>query len=223
LDSNFASQLKIKGPPNYRGTFEVEIRGSIIDVTNSNSVKTATRSSTLLIEINPVADMIVGRTTAIGTEDGGPIAFGAELKNGMRLKDETETISTITIDVPADSLTTTYDVQGGLVPSSEGIFPGSGSAKISFDSINRVYTIFSDLVADEASFASVNQSDRETASVDILNTLASFSIEIGPEHNDQNGDIKVAVTTLDVKNGKWDSMVSTFNPLLIKAVADVPS
>ena len=91
MDSNFASQLKIKGPPNYRGTFEVEIRGSIIDVTNSNSVKTATRSSTLLIEINPVADMIVGRTTAIGTEDGGPIAFGAELKNGMRLKDETET------------------------------------------------------------------------------------------------------------------------------------
>lgn len=229
--------LRFRASPNYSGSFNVTIRGAIVDVTQSNDVIVATPVSSISFAIDPVADFIQERTKSYGIEDGGPIAFGAVLASrstGMRHNDraqgrgnnaDSERLSNLIINVPGDADDLTYVLTGAYVQTVSGTIAGVRSAEVQLSSTvlgQRRYEISSTIITEAADLGQLNPQEREQADSDIRDTLATFSVEIGPEHSDLNGLLQVMATSLDVNNGKWSTRDTTFTPIVIQAVADTP-
>lgn len=233
VPTSLLSSFKVRPPKDFSGVIILSVRGSILDTTESNSVIMATRPQNLTVHVNPVADAPITGGVAIGVEDKGPVAFGAKIASptsGVRASDngkgtgnnpETETIIQIIVNVPADTSLVTYTVSGEYALTN-GTNDGAGSAVVSYDVEKRCYTISSTLVDPSGDVSQISQEDRERAEADIRSTIATFSVEIGPEHQDVNGNLQVAVTVADVMNGVADKATRTFNPIRIQAVADAP-
>lgn len=146
-----------------------------------------------------------------------------EFDNGLGIgnNENPETISKIILTFPQDTAEKTVTLSGSYVPTS-GTVSGVGSAEVTFDAGARTYTFTStDLAGD---LAATTASDRADAEQDIRDTLAPYSVEVGPQHTDLNLDIGVSVTTVDVVNGTAATEMTNFTHLIrIQAVADVPS
>jgi hypothetical protein len=176
--------------------------------------------------VYPVADGITAPTSkTVGVEDNGPVAFGNTLAstgleptdNGRKAGNnpESETVSQILFVIPENTETLTYTITGGS---------STGTAQASFDAGTRTYLISSTIISSVSDLATLTQAQREEAEEDIRATLATFQVEIGPEHNDANGKIAVTVTTLDVNLGKYATKdVDLDHDIVIQAVADTPS
>ena len=171
----------------------------------------------------PKADEIKYPTT-IALEDAGPIPFGADIAamGHNMLTDETEFIAKIKVQMPSDTPKITYAMSGTYVPSKKETIVGHGSAQVSFDfkEDTRSYTITSNLL--DGPTESITQDWRKKAEEDILSTIKTFSVSIGPLHNDKIGNMVVTVTNVEVKNGLTDSRDTTFSPIVIKAIAQAP-
>ena len=227
------TSLDVEAPVNYSGTFVLSVRG-IVASTTSGAIQNASAQESINVTVLPVADSI-STPDVIGVEDFGPIPFGSALANrvtGIVLADrgsgtgnnpETETISQLVIDLPADSALVTYQLSGSFVPSTAGTFSGFGTAQVTFDASTRKYTISSTLLSTAADLGQVSQAVREQAEADIRETLSSISATIGPAHSDQNGSLEVTVTTLDVQGGVASTRDTSFMPIRVQAVADTPS
>lgn len=207
-----------------------------MDFSMSGQAIKSTEPQIVNVNVFPVADRIKEPTVdyTVGVEDGAPVPFGNTL-TGMRVRDngstkkgnnpETETFSKVRLQVPADSATVIYNVTAGsfLPPSYEaGDYNGESTAKISYNSNDRVYEITSSIVADAPEIANISLADRKTASNDIMTTLSAFAVTIGPEHTDDNGIINVVATTLDVNLDTYSEKDNAFDHnIVILAVADV--
>lgn len=231
--SSVLSSLKVEPPPNFSGVFKLIVRQSIIDTTESDVVIAATGDANLTINVVPVADGIVTPSVVNGVEDMGSVKFGASLATSFKMIDdgnttagnnaESETISTIAIVVPADSVTLTYNMSGFYVPANNGTFPGYGTAQVNFNKATRTYTITSVLLTTAPKVADLNQTVRAQAEADIRQTFSTFEVTIGPAHQDANGALSVQVTVLDVMRGVAASKMTSFLPIRIQGVADTPS
>lgn len=88
----------------------------------------------------------------------------------------------------------------------------------------RVYTITSTIITDANKIAQLSQADRDLADTDIRATLATFEVQMGPSHTDEDGVIRVTATALDVGGGVFDTRDMNFkHNIRVKAVADTPS
>ena len=126
-------------------------------------------------------------------------------------------------DIPADTDQLQYIVTGSYVQDTSGAVNGTGTAVVSYNSDEREYTNTSSIVVGR-DLALISKIDREAAELDIRQTLASFAIEIGPKHSDENGNVRLSVPTADVKDGIASEKVDSFTPLLVvAAVADLPT
>ena len=157
---------------------------------------------------------------------------------------ESETISEIEIELPPDSNSVTYELSSEYLENKLGTLDGYGTAQIIFtsqqekdkeggkdkfkvkgkpkDADYRFYKITSSILTGAPDVAALTPQDRLRAEDDILRTVATFQAEIGPDHNDLDGDMLVKVTNMDVNVGEVSEKTTTFKPLLIKAVADPP-
>jgi hypothetical protein len=230
---DMAVKLQIRPPSHYSGNFTLIVRSAIIDSTTTGSVVVATDSETVLFSILPRADGVNFPSVIIGVEDQGPIELGSELNAGIVIKDrgrgtgnnpETETITRIVLDIPQDTADIQYTISGNYAQTVTGSLPGSGdsTATVAFDATLREYTITS-TITEGNDLVGISQTDRETAMAHIRAALATFRVEIGPEHNDANGNIKVYVTTADVNEGTANEKVDTFSSIVMAAVADLPT
>ena len=220
------AQISIRGPPNFSGMINLSVRGHIVDFTMSGQASAPTAPQSIAISVYPVADGITPPTSkTVGVEDNGPVAFGNTLAstgleptdNGRKAGNnpESETVSQILFVIPENTETLTYTITGGS---------GNGTAQVSFDAGTRTYLISSTVLSSISDLATLTQAQREEAEQDIRDTLATFQVEIGPKHNDANGNIAVTVTTLDVNLGKYATKdVDLDHDIVIQAVADTPS
>uniref|UniRef100_A0A7S3P310 Calmodulin n=1 Tax=Amphora coffeiformis TaxID=265554 RepID=A0A7S3P310_9STRA len=222
--------FEIRPPLHFSGSFTLEVRAAITDTTQSGVVVAASQTKLVPFTVLPVADG-VNIPLVIGIEDLGPIQFGSKLSQGLTVKDraqgtgnnpESETITKIVFDVPADTDQLRYIVTGSYVQDTSGTLNGTGTAVVSYNSDEREYTVTSTLLVGE-DLALISQTDRELAELHIRQTLASFVIEIGPEHSDDNGSVRLFISTADVKDGIASEKIDSFTPLLVAAVADLPT
>jgi predicted secreted protein len=213
----------MRPPPNFSGAITILLRGQIIDYTTSAMATKKTEPKPLAIEVFPVADGIREPTDSYGIEDLGPVAFGSTLVNTkLRANDrgtgagnnpETETFIDVVIQVPEDN-GVTYEVSRDL----DGCVPG----EVSFDAATRTYRITSTTISGDLAALSLQQ--RKTAEKEILDTLETFQVEIGPAHTDKNGQLSISITTLDVNLGRASTKTTTFtHDIIIQAVADTPT
>lgn len=230
------NSFEVRPPPNFSGEIDFSIRAHIVDYTTSGNVAKISEVSPLSIQVFPVADAIVQPTAyTTGIEDLGPVNFGDTLVNtnfkardrgnGAGNNPEAETFQEITLTIPADSAESTYTLSGPHVPvTSDSVVPGVGSAEVAYDESARTYTITSQTITSSIDVASLSQEDRESSMQDILDTLETFQVEMGPAHTDRNGMIGVSVTTLDVNLGRFSTKINTFDhEINIQAVCDTPS
>ncbi|MEQ1576256.1 MAG: calcium-binding protein [Hyphomicrobium sp.] len=221
------ANLEIRAPLNYSGTMTLSVRGVVVDTNSTGSVTATTTPQTISVTVTPDADAISTPALSVGVEDNGAVAFGADLANattGIRVTDngtgggnnaDTETMSQIVLDFPADTATQTYTVVPGAAV---------GSAQIAFDSGTNTYTITSTIITGAANAGLLTQADRNLAEADIRATLNGFTVTMGPTHTDLNGAVAVTATTLDVNGGIANTQDNTFNhDIRIQAVADTPS
>lgn len=220
--------IYIKPPQHFSGAMNFMVRGTIVDYSNwKNAIKTSP-SQPLLVNVIPDADSITIPAKTTGVEDNGPIAFGQTL-SGANLYDkasnsqvrrqgnnpEPEVISKVDLKFPADTKLVTYTVGYSI--------PDGGTASLAFDEVNRVYTITSSFLTG-VDIAAIQSDTRVQAGTDILNALATFEVIMGPAHSDENGEIEVSMTTLDVNLGVYDESVETImHEIVVLAVADTPS
>jgi hypothetical protein len=194
----------------------------------------ATAEQTLNIMVLPVADGLATPALVNGVEDNGPVKFGAALASSMAVIDsgnttlignnpEPETISMISVVVPADTSAVSYNVSGAYAPIQSGTIPGSGSAVVAFNVTTRTYTITSTLLTSSSNVALLSLPTRLQAESDLRQTIATFEVTIGPQHTDNNGQLTVIVTTQDVNLGVVSSNTTSFRPIRIQAVADPPT
>lgn len=233
---NPTSKLEVRPPPNFSGAMSLNIRGRISDITTDKTVTKVTDVQTFVVYALPVADSISFPPNSEGVEDLGPIAFGSVLtaSNGIKLNDngggvgnnpESETFSQVKFSVPVDTEEKTYIITGPYALTS-GSIPGVGTALISLSdgSSSHTYYITSSIINDAEDLAGLTYEQRVQASADIMATLATFEVEMGPTHTDSNGAIEVTVTTLDVNLESYEELDSTFtHEVIIMAVADTPS
>ena len=224
------TSFQIRPPSHYSGDFDLEVRSAITDTTDSGNVVLATGTKTVPFRVLPRADG-VSIPQVIGIEDQGPIPFGTTLNSGLTIKDraqgignnpETETITQIHFEIPADTAEMQYIISGAYAQESTGSVPGPGTAIVRFDVDLREYTITSS-ITDGIDLTTISQEDRETAMTDIRNALKTFEVEIGPEHNDANGNIQVTVTTADVNIGVSHEKTDSYTPMVVGAIADLPT
>jgi len=107
---------------------------------------------------------------------------------------DTETIGRIVISVPPDSDLITYTLSG--LPTVVGRSVAINSGMIQFfeeTDGTRLYTITSSTLEDQDSssleqdIASLSLEQRLDAENDMLQSLQTFEVELGPEHNDMDG------------------------------------
>jgi hypothetical protein len=174
-----------------------------------------TETATAVIAMTIVA--VPGVPLSFGVEDEGPFAFGADLANrthGIVLENngtsDPDTISQVVVTLPEDSANMTYALTGTRVPSTPGTITGEGSAFVTYNDVDRTYTITSSIITGAADLSALTPAERQQAEDDIRDTLATFVIEIGPEHQASNGAVTVTVTSLDA-NG--DTQDTTWEPI----------
>jgi hypothetical protein len=230
IPANAMSTFQIRPPGHYSGSFDLVVRSAITDSTQTGVVVLATGTKTVPFRVLPRADG-VSFQSVIGIEDLGPISFGTQVNSGLTIRDrgsgtgnnpETETITQIVIDIPADTAEVTYTITGAYAQDITGSLPGPGTATVSFDATLREYSITS-TITEGQDFATLSQADRETAMTDIRDAFKTFLVEIGPEHNADNGSIAVTVHTADVNIGVSHEKTDSYTPLIVAAVADLPT
>jgi large repetitive protein len=238
IPSSAFGSLTIDSPPNFSGSYTLNVRGFIQDASVTDTVTGTTSVQTILITVLPDADGIVPAPPSEGVEDNGTVAFGAVLANattGIRVVDDgtpvgsnnnaTETISRIQIVVPADTATLTYTLSGTYVSPTSTPISGVGTAMVSFNTTTRTYTITSTIITGASNLGLLTPAQQASAEQDIRGTLATFLVQIGPMHIDTNGAVSVIVSTLDVNIGKASTLVNAafIHTVRIQAVADTPS
>ncbi len=211
------------------------LRARVVDYTTTGNVEKVSPSLPLKIKVFPIADGIVQpTTTTVGIEDLGPVRFGSTLVStkmaasdkgiGAGNNPEAETFQNIVISVPQDMPTLTYTMSGQYVPTASGFSNGFGSAQVFFNQSARIYNITSKTIETVANVTTLTQQQREQSMIDILKTLETFQVEIGPNHTDNDGVLSVSVTTLDVNLGRASTRKNDFiHNIKIQAVADTPS
>ena len=220
------ASLSVQPPANYSGTMTLSVRGVVVDTTASGAVTTNTAPQTISITVTPDADGIAAPTLSVGVEDNGAVAFGTALANtttGIRVADngtgggnnaDTETISQVILDFPADTATLIHNVTAGALV---------GSAQIVYDAGANSYTITSTIITSAGSAGALSQANRAQAEADIRATLSGFTVTMGPTHTDLNSAVVVTATTLDVSSGLANSQDNNFtHNIRIQAVADTP-
>jgi len=219
------NEISIETPLHFSGSFDMSVRAVIEDTTSDGDTAVGLFEATLQVTIDPVADIVVSPSKSIGVEDNETIPFGDDIASSITLadnganatnnnNDDTETISRVALQVPADTVDLVYNISG---------FTGSGSASIIFDDVTRTYVITSSILENASDLAVLSLADRETAESDILEVLKSFEVKIGPMHTDTNGEINVTIRTLDVNVGVADELDTTFtHEIIVQAVADPP-
>lgn len=239
LPNSEGALIGVRGPGHFSGELPLTVRGTIVDFSMSGQAVKSTDPQTINVRVMPVADDI--RTpnppSTVGVEDAGPVAFGADLAAGVRVKDngntrkgnnpETETISRVAIQLPPDTSSLTYTVTAGsYLPESYwksgGVFAAEKTAEIYYDPNFRRFEIFSTIISRAANIGSLDINDRKAASNHILAALSAFEVKTGPEHSDADGLINCVVTTLDVNLGSYSEKDNVFDHnIIILAVADV--
>lgn len=239
LPNSESALISVRGPGHFSGELPLAVRGTIVDFSMSGQAVKSTDPQTITVNVMPVADDI--RTpnppNTVGIEDAGPVAFGADVASGVRVKDngntrkgnnpETETISKVAMQLPPDTSSLTYKVTAGsYLPESYsisgGIFIADKTAKIYYDPNFRRFEIFSTIITEAADIGAIDINYRKAASNHILAALSTFEVKIGPEHSDADGVINCVVTTLDVNVGSHSEKDNAFDHnIIILAVADV--
>ena len=219
--------LNIVPPVDFSGEILLVVRGGV-EIVNGPTVTTeTTEEQTVSVFVFPVSLSTPALST--GVEDQGPVAFGNDLSGTLLVVEDEDsefaTLSQVVISVPADRNDLTYALSGTYVPSLEGVgFVGSGTARVDFVASTRTYTISSTIITGASDVSVLSEAERAQADADIRATLASFMVELGPEHNDANGVIIVTATTTDVRGGVVAMEDSTYlHSILIQANADMPS
>lgn len=230
-----SSSFSVRPPPDFSGELNITFRARIIDYTMTGNVEKMTSSIPLQIRVFPVADGISAPTAlTVGIEDLDPVPFGRTLATTtLRASDrgtgagnnpEAETFQHIVLTLPQDVADLTYSMSGPYVPTSPVAVTGFGSAQVFFNASSRSYNITSTTITNATNIAALTQVQRQTSMSDILKTLESFEVKMGPAHSDKNGQIAVSVTTLDVNLGVARTRNNPFShQIKILAVADTPS
>jgi hypothetical protein len=228
------SSISIRPPNNFSGIINLALRGIIVDSSTKTSVSSVTPTQTIEVSVSPVADIISIPSNTVGVEDEGKVAFGSVLAtSGIQPEDdgtgignnaESETISQIKFVVPSDTLSLTYDISGPFASLVSGTFSANETAQVGYVETTRTYVITSTIISTSADVSALTQAEREKAEKDIIDTLVTFGVEIGPTHTDNNGAIAVTVTTLDVNIGEHNTKDNDFSHIIvIQAVADAPN
>jgi hypothetical protein len=222
-----SSKISIETPEDYSGAFNLTVFVRITDVaTDGDTATGVSEPMALEVIIDPVADGVACATNdvSVGNEDHEPIPFGNVIASSIDLIDdgeisagnnaETETISKITVWLPADTGDLVYTISG---------FSINGSATFEYNATTRTYVISSTILTAAEDTPSLPLENRQTAQDDILAVLRSFKVEMGPDHTDANGSIEYSVTTLDVNEGVSNEVdTSCTHKVIVRAVADPP-
>jgi len=218
--------LSIVPPKDFSGRITLPARAAIDDVTLTGMAHTVSLFQELLIDVAPVADTVQDPyiTDTKLEDDGALIGFGPSMKiavkdTGVSIgnNDAPETIARVVLTIPQDDgspLTYTMIHDAAI-----------GDAEIVHDPTAGTYTIGSPLLDQDPLL--LTQTKRNQIDQDIRDTLATFMLDLeASEHSDENGEILVTITTMDVNQelGLMDAQSFSF-PVGVKvlAVADLPS
>lgn len=241
--------FRMQPPPDFSGRFSFNVTATLRE--NGVVVVETTPSDKIHVDVLPVAEIIEGKPRFIAVEDQeGPLPVGAKISSELLLTDdgqsqgnnnEAETLIEFRIDVPGDSEFFSYVIEGFFANvTGPGPTQGSGTAEIFLEGGGpgaREFTIRSTLVPNGANSTDdelliIPQTTRETATNDILATLALFEFSIGPNHTDLDGELTVTAVNADVNTevlpenevpGAVDISETTWNPLVVQAISDTPS
>lgn len=246
-ESAFAN-LNLRPPTHFSGEIDLVLRGVVVDTTATGTVTVVTGESPLRVNVNPVADFFTTSNSS-GVEDRGAIAFGAQIAAGTLSdrgqdvrpggvltednNDETEFLTRLVLDLPADTATLTYAIGGdfGSTASPGTTVSGVGTGRVVFNSTDRTYTISSTFIPDPTNTAAIDAltpAQRAQAEADIRATVATFTVTMGPTHSDVDGEIQVTASTADIRTINGAEVVAVggnthTHRITINAVADVPT
>ena len=242
------SELTMQAPNDFSGRFTIDVRATLRE--NGIVVVSTDPVENLLVDVLPVADNTGTVRMSVVEDQSGPILLGSEIRDRFEIQDVAtsagnnnvnETIIEFRIKIPEDTDVFNHTVGGFFGDlTGTGKVAGEGTAEIIFDATPAVreYIIRSTIVPNGADSNStellgISQSERETASTDILATLALFELSaIGPAHTDLDGDLTVTAVTADVNTevssedsplGAADTTETTWKPLRVQAIADKPT
>jgi hypothetical protein len=223
-------------PEHYSGAFVLQARAVLIDATLSGSKVETSAFMAYPIKVKPKADNVTKPLPMVVIEDKDTdkieVAFGSYLNGNFSVIDNgtgmgnnagvTETIKQVVLRIPANTTELTYNVTGPYAATG----PGAGAAQVVFDLMALTYNITHPLLA--GPLQDVSTTNRTTAEADIRATLATFSLTLGPQHTDENAQIFVVVSTLDVNEAmtpkEFDCNDDSFTlTIRVQAVADVPA
>ena len=160
----------------------------------------------------------------VSSDEAVPTLRASDRGTGAGNNLEAETFQHIVLSLPQNVADLTYSMLGPYVPTSPVAVSGFGSAQVSFNESSRSYNITSQTITNATNIAALTQLQRQSSMSDILKTLETFVVQMGPAHSDKNGQIAVSVTTLDVNLGVARTRNNPFSHLIkIQAVADTPS
>ena len=221
-----ALDLSIVPPQDFSGRITLPARAAIEDVTLTGTARAVSPFQELLIDVAPVADTVQDPfiTDQKLEDDGALIGFGPSVKiavkdTGVSIgnNNDPETIARVVLTIPQDD--------GGPLTYTMMHDVAIGDAEIVHDPTAGTYTIGSPLLDQDPLL--LTQTKRNQIDQDIRDTLATFMLDLeASAHSDENGEILVTVTTMDVNQelGLLDAQSYSF-PVGIKvlAVADLPS
>jgi hypothetical protein len=223
------TNLGVRGPPNFSGTFNISVRGVIVDLTATGDNQVAGMEQPVLVNVQPVADAVLFTQNLPAIEDINPVLFGLALEDTLSVVDNglpnppnnpaTETISVIQLDFP---MTLSALFNGTAVPTAAGPVSLGNGVTISYSADRAI--IRSDLLtANMAILATLTQMQRLAEEALIRDALALFSVNT-EAHSDDNPVISVTVTTVDVNLGLANLLDTTLPFTIgIDANADTPN
>lgn len=215
--------LSILTPPDYSGTFEPIVRGTIIDTTSDGDEATEYSAAVTLpmVTVHPTADCLdfssMTNSTTVEDLDGGFSAarVGSRIDQGLVIQDngapnpdpsgannaESEGISRIEL-VFSEELD--FSVSTGFPDSgttNNNIIPGPGgsTSTITFDSTTNTVTITNSIIEDVRPDLGQLTADQIVNATNALKeALRTIRATNKVEHSDINGEIIVRVTSIDV-------------------------
>jgi hypothetical protein len=200
---------------------------------------------TFTIQVFPVADGANEEQVTVLEDQMELIQFGSSLvAQGLVLDDgssfgnnnATETIYEITIEIPNATATFDLTIAGlfaGLVDINSTVLNDAVEVSYQEDLDGaKVFTLRSLLIPNgsatsDAELLALPLEDRVKAMSDIFDVLELLTFTLGPEHTDDDGTVSLTAFVADINTDVTVSeQISTtqtkWNPLLVKAIADLP-
>lgn len=244
-------EIRIASPKDFSGVFSFDVaftlrEGVDLDGDPIDFGETAVRcdfAQTYFIEVQPRADTTTRAQVEVLEDQAELIKFSSLVDQGLIQDDgtslgnnpETETIIEARIEVPNATSTfaltvegffaTLVDVNRTVVGNVEVLFGDSQGRK---DFVLRSLLVPKGKSSNNDQLLAISQADREQATTDILAVLAQMEFSLQPEHTDDDGKVQLSVTTADVNTDvqvsrSVNTRTTTWNPILVKAIADPPS